>query len=92
MSNRYVSDFKDAISLQCLGTFIFMYFVYLTNTIFFGGLLGILTHNNMGVVETIVSAALCGIVYATFSGQPLIVLGSTGPLLVFEVILLEGCE
>jgi len=43
------------------------------------------------VVEMLVASAICGIVYALFSGQPLINLGGTGPLLVFTAILYRLC-
>jgi len=88
----YPSDYKDAFSLQVLATWMFLYFACLTPMITFGGLMGIATHNNMGTMETMVSGCLCGIIFALFSGQPLIILGSTGPVLVFEKILVHFCE
>ena len=38
-------------------------------------------------MESLVSGAICGISYHLFSGQPLTILGSTGPVLVFETII-----
>lgn len=38
------------------------------------------------------SGAICGVFYAIFSGQPLNIIGSTGPLLVFESILYHMCK
>ena len=38
----------------------------------------------IGVSEMLVSVFSCGIIFALISGQPLLILGSTGPLLVFE--------
>lgn len=35
----YVSDFKDAAHVQCLASFVFLYFACLTPVITFGGLL-----------------------------------------------------
>jgi len=49
------------------------------------------TGNHIGAVEMIAASAFCGVIYALFSGQPLIILGGTGPLLVFTVILYEIC-
>lgn len=42
-------------------------------------------------MESLLSGALCGIFYGLFSGQPLTILGSTGPVLVFETILFDFC-
>lgn len=88
----YLSDYKDALSLQCLASFVFLYFACLTPIITFGGLLGDATDNYMAALESILSGAICGIIYALFAGQPLTILGSTGPVLVFETILNHFCK
>jgi hypothetical protein len=33
------------------------------------------------------SGLICGVSYSLFSGQPMTIIGSTGPVLVFETIL-----
>lgn len=43
----YLSDFKDALHIQCLASFVFLYFACLTPIITFGGLLGDATDQNM---------------------------------------------
>jgi len=43
-------------------------------------------------MESLLSGALCGILYGLFSGQPLTILGSTGPVLIFETILFAFCQ
>lgn len=90
--SRYKSDITDALSLQCLATWLFLYFACLTPIITFGGLMGLATHNYMGTIETMMAGALCGVGFALFSGQPLLILGSTGPVLVFETILVHFSE
>ena len=42
-------------------------------------------------MESLLCGAICGIVYGFFSGQPLTILGSTGPVLVFETIMYSIC-
>ena len=37
-------------------------------------------------IESLFGASLTGIAYSLFAGQPLTILGSTGPVLVFETI------
>lgn len=54
--------------------------------------MGEATHKSMGTMETIVSGCVCGIGFALFAGQPLLILGSTGPVLVFEKILVSFAE
>jgi hypothetical protein len=41
----------------------------------------------MAAMENLASGALCGVLYHLFSGQPLTIIGSTGPVLVFETIV-----
>ncbi|CAG7820966.1 unnamed protein product [Allacma fusca] len=88
----YWSDFKDAVALQCIASWIFLYFACLTPIITFGGLLGKATKQQMAAIESLVSGFVCGLGYGFFSGQPLTILGSTGPVLVFETILVEFCD
>jgi len=85
------SDFKDAFALQSLATIFFLYFACLTPIITFGGLLGEATGQNIATMESLLTGAICGIMYGLFSGQPLTILGSTGPVLVFETIMFDFC-
>ncbi|KAL1494696.1 hypothetical protein ABEB36_010256 [Hypothenemus hampei] len=88
----YWSDFKDALSTQCIASWIFLYFACLSPIITFGGLLAEATGRNMAAMESLVSGFVCGLGYGFFSGQPLTILGSTGPVLVFETIVYDFCS
>ncbi|CAD5122593.1 DgyrCDS11005 [Dimorphilus gyrociliatus] len=88
----FVSDFKDCLHIQCIASFLFMYFACLAPIITFGGLLGQATHSNIAVMESILAAAVCGITYHLCSGQPLTVIGSTGPVLIFETVAFTLCQ
>ncbi|XP_044266189.1 sodium bicarbonate cotransporter 3 isoform X2 [Tribolium madens] len=87
----YWSDFKDAFATQCIASWIFLYFACLSPIITFGGLLAQATGGNMAAMESLVSGFVCGMGYGFFSGQPLTILGSTGPVLVFETIVYDFC-
>ncbi|XP_034128383.1 electroneutral sodium bicarbonate exchanger 1 isoform X2 [Drosophila guanche] len=87
----YWSDFRDAFSMQCVASWIFLYFACLSPIITFGGLLSEATGKHMAAMESLVSGFVCGMGYGFFSGQPLTILGSTGPVLVFESIIYEFC-
>ncbi|OTF80884.1 Na+-driven anion exchanger 1-like protein, partial [Euroglyphus maynei] len=89
---HYKSDFIDALSMQSVASIVFLYFACLTPIITFGGLLGDATGNNIATMESLVCGCLCGIVYGLCSGQPLTILGSTGPVLVFETIVYDFCR
>ncbi|XP_052812134.1 electroneutral sodium bicarbonate exchanger 1-like isoform X2 [Mya arenaria] len=88
----YLSDFKDGIHIQCLAAFIYVFLGTFTPNVTFGGLLGQATDQYMGVMECIFAAAVTGILFALFGGQPLNILGSTGPMLVLETIIYNLCK
>ncbi len=88
---HYVSDFRDGLHPKCLSSTLFLFFACVAPAVTFGGVMAELTGNTIGVVEMIVASAFCGVVYALVAGQPLIILGGTGPLLIFTMILYEFC-
>ncbi|GJQ79533.1 hypothetical protein Trydic_g16380 [Trypoxylus dichotomus] len=89
---HFRSDFTDALNSPCIAASLFMYFAALSTAITFGGLAGDKTENYMGVSETLISGAVGGSIFALASGQPLIITGTTGPLLLFEESLLQFCK
>uniref|UniRef100_A0A8C1QWY8 Anion exchange protein n=1 Tax=Cyprinus carpio TaxID=7962 RepID=A0A8C1QWY8_CYPCA len=89
---HYLSDYTDAISLQCLASFLFLYCACMSPVITFGGLLGEATEGRISAIESLFGASMTGIAYSLLAGQPLTILGSTGPVLVFEKILFKFCK
>ncbi|XP_070596800.1 electroneutral sodium bicarbonate exchanger 1 isoform X1 [Erythrolamprus reginae] len=88
----YCSDYKDGLNLQCLASFLFLYCASMSPVITFGGLLGEATEGEISTIESLLGASITGVVYTLFAGQPLTILGSTGPVLVFEKILFKFCK
>ncbi|XP_025785189.1 anion exchange protein 2 [Puma concolor] len=89
---HYLSDFRDALDPQCLAAVIFIYFAALSPAITFGGLLGEKTQDLIGVSELIMSTALQGVIFCLLGAQPLLVIGFSGPLLVFEEAFFSFCR
>jgi len=89
---HYVSDYRDGLSIQCVASFFYLYFACLTPIVTFGGLLSDATGKNMGAIESLLSGVICGVIFNMFAGQPLSILGSTGPVLVFESITFQFCD
>ncbi|XP_053267453.1 electrogenic sodium bicarbonate cotransporter 4 [Pleuronectes platessa] len=83
------SDIYDGFHIQSISAVLFIYLGCITNAITFGGLLGEATDNYQGVMESFLGTALAGTVFCVFGGQPLIILSSTGPILIFEKLLYE---
>ncbi|GCC37738.1 hypothetical protein chiPu_0016244, partial [Chiloscyllium punctatum] len=89
---KYVSDFKDALNPQCMAAIIFIYFACLSPAITFGGLLGEKTMGLIGVSELIISTAIQMVIFGLLGAQPLLVVGFSGPLLVFEEAFFKFCN
>jgi len=87
----YLSDFTDAFHIQTVASIIYIYLATVTKAITFGGFLGDITDGLQGVLESFLGHLLAGGVFCLLGGQPLTVLGCTGPVLIFEKILVEFC-
>ncbi|XP_041089690.1 electrogenic sodium bicarbonate cotransporter 4-like isoform X4 [Polyodon spathula] len=85
----FPSDIYDGIHIQSISAILFIYLGCITNAITFGGLLGDATDNYQGVMESFIGTAMAGSVFCLFAGQPLIILSSTGPILIFEKLLFD---
>uniref|UniRef100_A0A8C1KC78 Anion exchange protein n=1 Tax=Cyprinus carpio TaxID=7962 RepID=A0A8C1KC78_CYPCA len=83
----FFSDFYDALHIQSLSAILFIYLGTVTNAITFGGLLGDATENMQVKIQLFLGTAVTGAVFCLLAGQPLIILSSTGPVLVFERLL-----
>ncbi|XP_018418539.1 PREDICTED: anion exchange protein 3 [Nanorana parkeri] len=89
---KYWSDIKDGLNSQCLAAALFIYFAALSPAITFGGLLGEKTQGLMGVSELIVSTSVLGVLFSLLAAQPLLIIGFSGPLLVFEEAFFKFCQ
>lgn len=89
---HYVDDWKQGLHPKVLASALFLFFACLANAVAFGGLTDLVTGGQIGTVEMIVATAVGGIVFAVFSGQPLTILGGTGPIVIFTGLLYKACE
>lgn len=88
---HYRQDFIDGLHPKCVSSIIFLYFACLAPSVMFGGVMAKLTDGSIGVVEMLAATALCGVTYALLSGQPLAMLGGTGPMLIYTMLLFRLC-
>lgn len=88
----FKSDIVDGFNSETLAATIFMYFAALSTAITFGGLASEKTQNLIGISETLLAASVVGVIFHTFSGQPLTIIGTTGPLLLFDEALCQFCD
>lgn len=88
---HYISDWADGLTPKVAAASAFLFFACLAPAVAFGGIMSVSTRGAIGAVEMIAATAACGIAYAVFAGQPLTILGGTGPLLVFTTSLYDAC-
>jgi len=92
----YLSDwteaFKEENRSQVVASIIFLFFACLSPAVTFGMLFNEYTEGQLGVVEMILSSGISGVVYALFSGQPLCILGATGPELAYTAVFFNLCK
>ncbi len=89
---HYVDDFKAGFHAKVAGSTLFLFFACLANAIAFGALTGFLTDGHIGTTEMLVATAAGGIAFALLSGQPLTILGGTGPITIFTSLLYITCQ
>lgn len=87
----YKSDILDGLNTETLAATIFMYFAALSTAITFGGLASDKTKNMIGISETLLAASMVGLIFHAIAGQPLTIIGTTGPLLLFDEALYKVC-
>lgn len=89
---HYLSDFKDGANLKGVAATFFLFFACLAPAVAFGGLMGKLTEGSIGTMEMLLATAYNGMAYAMFAGQPLTIIGSTGPVLAFTLVLYKTAQ
>ncbi|XP_040103770.1 sodium bicarbonate transporter-like protein 11 isoform X7 [Oryx dammah] len=94
----YPLDFTDGIigKNKAVGKYItttlFLYFACLLPTIAFGSLNDENTNGAIDVQKTVAGQGIGGILYALFSGQPLVVLLTTAPLALYINVIRGICD
>jgi hypothetical protein len=79
----YIDDWKEGFHLRILSSALFMVIMSTAPAITFGSQIGTDTKNAMGTVEVLLSTTLCCGTYSLLAGQPLVVVGVTGPVAIF---------
>lgn len=89
---HWVDDFRQGFRTKVVASVLFMSVACLAAAVAFGGLLSTLTGGQIGAVETLLASAVCGVLWSLFAGQPLPIVGATGPNVIFTGILYALCE
>jgi len=70
------------IAHLCVSLFVLLMHIHCVAT-------GSKTDKWMGVSEMLLCTSICGVLFALLSAQPLVIIGATGPIIVFEEALFK---
>ncbi|CAK9084984.1 unnamed protein product [Durusdinium trenchii] len=89
----YVSDWTEAFYPENLqktaSTILYLFIAALAPAITFGSRFLDGTNGQFGVLEMIMSTSISGMLFSTFAGQPLSILGATGPFLAYTLVVYD---
>ncbi|CAI4035851.1 hypothetical protein SMKI_14G0600 [Saccharomyces mikatae IFO 1815] len=85
----YKSDWVDAFNYRVIPSTVDTYFNNLLPAIAFAQDMFDRTDNSYGVNEVLLSSAMAGIVFGVLAGQPLCIVGVTGPISIFNYTVYE---
>ncbi|KAJ3467250.1 hypothetical protein MRS44_004814 [Fusarium solani] len=91
LKSRWVSDWQ-VFNQQVIASAVYIFFTNILPGITFASDLYTLTGKSWGTIEVVFSTGLCGLIFSVFSGQPLTILGVTGPFSVLAENIYELCE
>lgn len=78
----YLSDWYDSYNYRVIPSTIYIFFTNILPAIAFALDLLKNTNNLVGVPEVLLSSAIAGVSFGILAGQPLVIVGMTGPVIV----------
>ena len=90
--NYFKSDFTDAWNYRVVASVVFIFFINILPEMAFAQDMLDLTDKMYGVNEVLLSSAIAGVVYGLIAGQPLCLVGVTGPIAVFSNTIYDITE
>jgi hypothetical protein len=86
----YLDDWThNVLNLKVLASVLFMFFTSIGPAVTFASLLSNQTDKNVGTTEVLMSSAVTGILWSLFSGQPIVILGVTGPVSILTISIYQ---
>ena len=89
----YVSDWTDAFKAEnfqkSVSSILYLFIAALAPAITFGSRFLDGTNGQFGVLEMIISTSISGVLFSTFAGQPLSILGATGLFLAYTLVVYD---
>lgn len=88
----YKSDWLDGWNAKTTASIFYMFFTSIAPAITFAELLDSATHGKIGVVEVCLSSCVSGLIFSVFAGQPLVIVGVTGPVTILTITIYQMAD
>lgn len=88
----YLDDFTNFFNLKVSASILYMFFTSIGPAITFANLLQDKTDGKVGVLEVMFSTAICGVCISLFAGQPLVIVGVTGPVSILTIAIFDMAD
>lgn len=85
----YVSDWTDAMNYRVIPSVVYIFFANILPAIAFAQDMFDRTEGSYGVNEVLIGSAMGGVVFGLLAGQPLCVVGVTGPITIFTYTIFD---
>jgi len=85
----YVSDWTDAVNYRVIPSVVYIFFANILPAIAFAQDMFDRTDGAYGVNEVLMGSAMGGVVFGLLAGQPLCVVGVTGPITIFTYTIFD---
>ena len=79
---HYISDWVDVLSMKILSSTLFIFFTSVAPSITFALYMADSTNDELGAIEILLATGITGCWMSFFSGQPLVIVGVTGPVTI----------
>ncbi|VDL90105.1 unnamed protein product [Schistocephalus solidus] len=93
LAHRFASDFADAFTKPnvglVFGSIFLVYFVIFGPAITFGTLMSTQIHPSFSVSNSILTSGVITIMNALFAGQPIAIIGPSGPSFIMEALIAQ---
>lgn len=85
----YLSDWTDALNYRVVPSVVYIFFANILPAIAFAQDMFDRTDGSYGINEVLIGSAMGGIVFGLFAGQPLCIVGVTGPITIFTYTVFD---
>ncbi|KAI8826776.1 HCO3 transporter family-domain-containing protein [Fimicolochytrium jonesii] len=87
----YPSDWTDGLHPRILPATVFIFTANLLPAIAFSSFMFSATNGEYGTTEVVLSTAICNLIWAVFAGQPMVIMGVTGPVALLTATIYGVC-